>query len=146
MPRFSAVRQCAVGSWLLACCLLGLMTTGAAASDPNSPSYDFQTETKIKGTVQEVTLPAPGHAKEVVHLVMQIGNDAIDIYLCPKSFLDEMGVEFSKGDEVAVTGSKVKNGNAELVLARQAQKGNDTLILRDDKGNPVWVWSIKSKK
>jgi len=54
-----------------------------------------------------------------------------------------MGVEFKKGDEIAVTGSKVKSGDTDLVLVRQAQKGSDTLILRDDKGNPVWIWSSK---
>ena len=144
MPRISTVRQCSFPlSLLVASCLLALTIRCAAAGEPNPPKYDFQTETKIKGTVEDVALPASGHEKEVVHLVLKIGNDAIDVYLCPKSFLDEMGVEFNKGDEVAVTGSKVKGGNADLVLARQAQKGQDTLILRDDKGNPVWGWSSK---
>jgi hypothetical protein len=54
-----------------------------------------------------------------------------------------MGVAFSKGDEITVTGSKVKQGEKDTVLAKQAEKGNDTLVLRDDKGNPVWAWSSK---
>jgi hypothetical protein len=144
MPRISAVRQYTfLLSLLTAFCFLALVLRPALASEPTAPKYDFQTETKIKGTVQDVSLPASGHEKDAVHLVLKIGDDAIDVYLCPKSFLDEMGVAFNKGDEIAVTGSKVKNGVTDLVLARQAQKGNDTLILRDDKGNPVWVWSSK---
>jgi len=144
MPRISAVRQYTfLLSLLTAFCFLALVLRPALASEPSAPKYDFQTETKIKGTVQDVSLPASGHEKDAVHLVLKIGDDAIDVYLCPKSFLDEMGVAFNKGDEIAVTGSKVKNGVTDLVLARQAQKGNDTLILRDDKGNPVWVWSSK---
>lgn len=144
MPRISAVRQCTFPlSLLIAFCLLALIMKSAAAAEPSPPKYDFQTETKIKGTVEDVAMPAHGHEKEVVRLVIKIGNDAIEVYLCPKSFLDEMGVEFNKGDEISVTGSKVKSGEADLVLARQAQKGNDTLILRDDKGNPVWLWSSK---
>jgi len=144
MPRISAVRQYPfLLSLLTAFCFLALVLRPALASEPSAPKYDFQTETKIKGTVQDVSLPASGHEKDAVHLVLKIGDDAIDVYLCPKSFLDEMGVAFNKGDEIAVTGSKVKNGVTDLVLARQAQKGNDTLILRDDKGNPVWVWSSK---
>jgi hypothetical protein len=55
-----------------------------------------------------------------------------------------MGVGFSKGDEIAVTGSKVKQDGADLVLAREVVKGNDTLVLRDDKGNPVWNWQRKN--
>jgi hypothetical protein len=68
------------------------------------------------------------------------GADSVDVYLCPKSFLDDMGVSLSKGDEIALTGSKVKQGEADLILAREVVKGSDTLVLRDDKGNPVWSW------
>jgi hypothetical protein len=51
-----------------------------------------------------------------------------------------MGVTFSKGDEIALTGSKIKAEGADLVLAREVIKGNDTVVLRDEKGNPVWDW------
>jgi hypothetical protein len=54
-----------------------------------------------------------------------------------------MGVSFAKGDEIALTGSKWKTGDAEMVLAREVVKGTDTLILRDEKGNPVWNWNSK---
>jgi hypothetical protein len=103
-----------------------------------SPKYDAQTETKMKGTVEEVKLPPKGSEKEVAHLLVKTGTDTVDVYLCPKSFLDDMGVSFSKGDEIALTGSKVKEGEAGLILAREIVKGTDTLVLRDDKGKPVW--------
>ena len=102
------------------------------------PKYDLHTETKLKGTVEEVKLPPK--ANDVVHLMMKNGDDVVDLYFCPKSFMDDMGVSFSKGDEVAFTGSKVKYGGADLILAREVVKGSDTLVLRDDKGNPVWSW------
>jgi len=102
------------------------------------PKYDVHTETKMKGTVEEVKLPPQGSEKEVAHLLVKTGTDTADVYLCPKSFLDDMGVSFSKGDEIALTGSKVKQGEADLVLAREVVKGTDTLVLRDDKGKPVW--------
>jgi hypothetical protein len=105
----------------------------------NSPKYDVQTETKIKGTVEDVKLPPAANKKEVVHLVLKSGTDTIDIYLCPKSFLDDMGMDFGKGDELSITGSKVKQADAELVLAREVVKGNNTFVLRDAKGNPVWM-------
>jgi hypothetical protein len=62
------------------------------------------------------------------------------VYLCPESFLKDMGFSFSKGDEIALTGSKVKQESGELILAREVVKGTDTLVLRDDKGGPVWSW------
>ena len=106
----------------------------------SSPKYDLHTETKIKITMEEVKLPPKGSEKEVVHLLGKNGADSVDVYLCPKSFLDDMGVSFAKGDEIALTGSKVKQDTADLVLAREVVKGSDTLVLRDDKGNPVWTW------
>ena len=51
-----------------------------------------------------------------------------------------MGVTFKKGDEITLTGSKVKQGDSDLVLAREVVKGTDALVLRDDKGQPVWNW------
>lgn len=106
--------------------------------DTPAPKYDVHTETKLKGTVEEVRAPPKGSEKVVVHLLVKIGNDTADVYLCPQSFLNDMGVSFSKGDEIALTGSKVKQGDAELILAREVVKGTDTLVLRDDKGKPVW--------
>ena len=108
--------------------------------EPTSPKYDLHTETKIKITVEEVKLPPKGSEKEVVHLLGKNGADSVDVYLCPKSFLDDMGMSFGKGDEIALTGSKVKQGEADLTLAREVVKKEDTFVLRDEKGNPVWNW------
>jgi hypothetical protein len=106
----------------------------------NPPKYDAQTETKIKGTIADVKLPPKGSEKEIAYLLLNDGSSSLDIYLCPKSFLDDMGIIFEKGDEIALTGSKIKQGEADLVLAREVVKGHDTIVLRDDKGNPVWIW------
>jgi hypothetical protein len=91
----------------------------------------------MKGIVEEIDLPPKGSGKEVAHLRVKNGTDSADVYLCPKTFLDDMGVNFSKGDEVGLTGSKVKDGETDLFLAREIVKGTDTIVLRDDKGNPV---------
>ena len=120
-------------------CAIGLSASLSCAQS-KSPKYDPSTEAKLKGTVEELKLPPKGSEKEVAHLMIKNGADTFDIYLCPKSFMDDMGVTFVKGDEIAFTGSKVKEGEAEMILAREVIKGTDTLTLRDDKGNPVWNW------
>jgi len=104
----------------------------------NQPKYDISTETKMKGTIEEIALPPKENGKEVAHLVLKTGTDTADVYLCPGSFLDDMGVSFSKGDEITLTGSKIKEGDADLILAREIVRGTDTLVLRDAKGKPVW--------
>jgi hypothetical protein len=119
-------------------CTLSLVAQ--KAQETSQPKYDVHTETKMKGSVEEVKLPPKGSEKEIAHLLLKNSTETVDVYLCPKSFLDDMGVSFGKGDEIALTGSKVKQGEADLVLAREVVKGNDTLVLRDDKGNPIWSW------
>ena len=127
--------------------ILAVALAGVAAhaqkSQPNTtspPKYDLHSESKIKGTIDEVKLPPKGSEKEIAHLLIKEGANSVDIYLCPKTFFDDMGMSFAKGDEITVTGSKVKQGETEIVLAREIVKGNDTFALRDDKGEPVWNW------
>jgi hypothetical protein len=104
------------------------------------PKYDVQTETKIKGIVDEVKLPPKGSEKEIAHLLVKDGANSVDVYLCPKTFFDDMGMSYAKGDEVAMTGSKAKQGDAEVFLVREIVKGTDSFVLRDAKGEPVWDW------
>jgi hypothetical protein len=115
----------------------GISLGAQHAQAPGSPKYDAQTETQMKGTVDDVRLPAS--AKEIVYLLMKTDPDTtVEVYLCPKSFLDDMGVTFSKGDGITLSGSKVKQGDADLILAREIVRKTDTLVLRDGKGKPVW--------
>ena len=102
------------------------------------PKYDLHTETKTKGTVDEVNVLPFGSKKDLRELIIKSGDAKIHIYVCPKTFEEEMGISFTKGDEIAVMGSKVKQEALEVILARELVKGSDTLVFRDDKGNPVW--------
>jgi|SRR5271165_2278052 len=123
--------------------VVALATATAQKKQPNaaaSPKYDVQAETKIKATVEELKLPPKGSEKEIVHLQFNDGANSIDAYLCPKTFLDDMGMTFAKGDPVTVTGSKAKQGDADVFLVREIVKGNDSFVLRDAKGEPVWAW------
>ena len=135
----SEINPCRIlffAAFLASLCLLP--ATAQKSQQPSPPKYDLHTETKMKATVEEVKLPPKGSEKEVAYLQVKIETDSVDVYLCPKSFFDDMGMSFNKGDEVALTGSKVKHGEVELVLAREVVRGNDTFVLRDEKGNPVW--------
>jgi len=56
----------------------------------------------------------------------------------PENISRRGGISFGKGDEIAVTGSKVKQEASDVILARELVRGTDTLLLRDEKGKPVW--------
>jgi hypothetical protein len=102
------------------------------------PKYDIHSEMKTKGIVDEVDIVPLGSKKDLRELIVKSGEDKIHIYVCPQTFEQEMGISFTKGDEIAVTGSKVKQEETEVILARELVKGTDTLVFRDSKGNPVW--------
>jgi hypothetical protein len=125
---------------LLECIFCALPLVAQNKQPPNAPKYDVQAETKLKGTIEEVKLPPKGSEQEIAYLLVKSGANTVDVYLCPQSFLAEMGVSFNKGDEISLTGSKVKHGEADLMLAREVVRGNETVVLRDEKGNPVWGW------
>lgn len=120
--------------------LITLLVCSAVSFAQTGPKYDATTEAKFKGTIEELKIPPKGKEKEIAYITIKSGSDTFEIYLCPKAYIDDMGVIFAKGDEVAFTGSKVKQGDIDMILAREVVKGTDTLILRDDKGNPVWNW------
>jgi hypothetical protein len=115
---------------------LVLLTTAAFAQAP--PKYDAGTETTVKGVVQELKLVPPSGGKPIVYLAMKGNPDAFQVFLCPKKFLDDMGVAFKTDDQIEIIGSKVKQDGADLILAREVSKSGDTLTLRFKDGKPAW--------
>lgn len=110
----------------------------ASAFSQAAPKYDPATESTFKGVVQELKFVPPTGARPVAYLVLKGSPDAVEVFLCPKKFLDDMGVEFKADDAVEVTGSKIKQDGADLTLAREVTKGGDTLTLRFKDGKPAW--------
>jgi hypothetical protein len=123
---------------ILVCCALPTMGQKTSQDSGIMPKYDLQTEMKTKGIVDEVKILPLGAKKNLRELIIKSGEEKIYIYVCPQTFEEEMGISFNKGEEIVVTGSKVKHEEVEVILARELVKGTDTLVFRDAKGNPVW--------
>ncbi len=109
-----------------------------AATD--TPKYDPKSEVTINGTIDDIKdfTAAKGDIGTV--LVVKTATDTFDVRLCPNSFLKEFAVTFNKGDKVEITGSKVTIEDKPVILAREVVLGNNTLVLRDKQGAPVWTW------
>ena len=123
--------------FVLLCSTAGL-ARGHKKDDASLPKYDPSTEAKTKGVVDEIKLLPLEAGKDFIVLVVKSGDDTVQIYVCPKTFQEEVGISFGKGDEITVTGSRVKQEASDVILARELVKGTDTLLFRDDKGKPVW--------
>lgn len=119
-------------------CVPPVLSQKAQQEESSLPKYDLHTEMKTKGVIEEVNLLSVGTRKDFTELIITSGDDKVHIYVCPKPFQDEMGINFTKGDQIAITGSKVKQKESDVILARELVKGTDTLMFRDDKGSPVW--------
>jgi hypothetical protein len=128
---------------LMVVAVVAVLTSGAFAQK-SLPKYDAKTEITLKKAVveetKEVTLP---NGQNRFRLVVKAGNDTYEVCLCPKDFLTVLDSTFAKGDEVDIVGSKVQDGEKTIVLARELVKGNNTLVLRDKTGEPVWSWMEK---
>lgn len=134
IPSVSSLRR------LLQFAAFAFVTTSAFSQAP--AKYDRATETTVKGTVGELRLLPPSGPKVLAYLVTKTGpdkdKDSVQIFLCPKSFLDEMGIVFKADEAIQVTGSKVKFDGADLILARELVKGGETLTFRFPDGKPAW--------
>jgi hypothetical protein len=138
--RLLSARSLLASAIFLLFCLALAFAQESAQTDHGAPKYDQKTESKTKGVVDDIKVLTLGSRKDFVQLTVKIGSDEVPIYVCPKPFQDEMGINFAKGDEISITGSKVKQEASDVILARELVKGTDTLMFRDNKGNAVWDW------
>jgi len=131
MTRYGSIRKNLLIPFAVA--FLAVLTLAQAP-----PKYDPSTETKLKGVVEELKFVPPSGGKPVAFLVVKSGEDSVQVFLCPKSFLEDMGASFKAAEAVEITGSKVKQDGADLILAREVVRGDDTLTLRFKDGKPAW--------
>ncbi len=118
--------------------LLTAITAVAQTSGKTGPKYDMTKEVKVKGTVTEVRVP-PGPTDPTV-LVVKVGDQITTVQLAPKDYLKEIDCWIKVGDQVEVTGAKVTD-SADEIVAREVVFGNNTMVLRDNKGVPIWeLW------
>ncbi len=126
--------------WLAAAVLA--VAGGMAASAQPGPGmgrmYDPKTETTLKGTVDAVTQSTRGMWMGT-HLMVKTAEATVEVMLGPAYFITSKGFSFAKGDEVEITGSKLKVNDTEYVIAREVVKEGKTLTLRDKTGVPEWA-------
>jgi hypothetical protein len=129
--------------WLAAAALTvaGAVMAQAQPGPGMGRMYDPKTETTIKGSVDEVTQGTRGMWMGT-HLMVKTPEATVEVMLGPKNFLTSKGFSFAKGDEVEITGSKVKTNDKEYVIAREVVKGGKTLTLRDKTGRPEWAGTM----
>lgn len=126
--------------WVFATVLCVLLANYVLAQDASKPApkYDPKTETKLKGTIDEIKI-VPGNDEGEHFILRPATGDPILVHVCPEAFLKAMETSYAKGDQVEVVGSKVVSREGENeILAKEVTKDNASFTLRDNKGVPVW--------
>ena len=128
-------------------CLAAMMVLAplvlAQKADEEGAKYDVAKEVTIKGTVEEIKEVPNPKGQIGIYLMVKTGGEVMEVRLCPNSFLKEFEVVFHKGDQVTITGSKVRLNEKDAILAREIELGNNKIVLRDTKGVPAWTWLTK---
>ena len=122
--------------WLAGILLLALPSSSSQAE--REPRYDPATVIDVQGFVEDVRVNTNSGSLRGLYLVLKTDSDTIDVYLGPTDFVRRFEISFRKGDNVESVGSKVKDGNSWLVLAREVRRDETTLYLRDKQGRPYW--------
>lgn len=103
------------------------------------PRYDTTTEATFQGTVAEVReVDHAGFRGKGLHITLKTAGESFDVHVGPLSFAQEKNLTLVKGDEVEITGSKVKEEGGSAVIAKSIKKGGKAVTLRDDRGRPLW--------
>ncbi len=124
-------------SWskTLAISIFFSLLCAASLAQSGSPKYDITKEVTIKGTVAEVRQPP--NPSDPTSLVVKVGDTTTIVQLAPAGFLKDMDCWIKAGDQVEVKGAKISD-TPDQILAREIDFGNNTMVLRDDKGVAIW--------
>ena len=129
-----------VNKHLLQAVFFSFLAATAFAQAP--PKYNSATETTFKGTVSELKFLPPTGAKSLAYVITKTGpdkdKDLVQVFLCPKKFLDDLGIEFKADDAIQVTGSKIKQESGDVLLAREIVRNGETITFRFQDGKPAW--------
>jgi hypothetical protein len=102
--------------------------------------YDPKTVETIEGDVLRVERFTPEKGcPQGVHLVLGTGGGEIPVHLGPAWYLENQETEIQPGDKVEVRGSRVMFEGKPAIIAAEVKRGEDVLVLRDERGVPRWA-------
>jgi hypothetical protein len=125
-----------IGKTALATALL--ISTAAARQrsslvSPRPAAYEPTREMVCEGTVLSYTedslLPPIG-----AHVTVQTSSGIVDVHLGPASYLRANHFSLSAGDSVRIVGANVGVQNGDIFIARIAQRGRQSIVIRSLRG------------
>ena len=125
--------------------LFGMLTLSLAVSIGNAqkrkgqmqgmPRYDTATEVTLRGTITKVESHMGWNG---THLVVSFEGETLTVHVGPSNYIDQQGFSFAAGQQIEVTGSRIKFEGTDVLIAREIKKGEKVLTLRNSQGIPAW--------
>jgi len=119
----------------------GAAVAAAQMMHGSGMAYDPKTEVTVQGTVEDVMTMPGTQPLSGVHLSLETKEGMIHVHVGTPEYLAKQGVSFAKGDQVTVTGSRIKGEGFEAILARTVTRDQVVVTLRDEDGTPRWTRS-----
>ena len=98
-----------------------------------APAYG-QYEGLIVGVIYSVMR----HPGMDVQLTIGVGEKNYEVMVAPMNWLDARNVVFRPGERVEVVGARDDRGEGDTVVAREIYTADQTIVLRDGQGRPLW--------
>jgi len=102
------------------------------------PRYDTATEVTLPGTITKVETHTGRMGWNGTHLVVNFDAETLTVHVGPTDYLEQQAFSFETGDQIEVTGSRIKLEGTEVLIAREIKKGEKVLRLRNSQGIPAW--------
>ncbi len=108
--------------------------------------YDSKTVETITGTITDVERITPIRGMSYgIHLTVKTDQETISVHLGPAWYIENQEITIEQDDKVEILGSRITFEGKPALIAAEVKKGDQTLIVRDESGFPVWSgWRRRS--
>jgi len=124
---------------------IGLSVLGvsfhSSTSAQGAALYDPAKEITVKGVVEEVQeFDCPVSEGELAgHVMLKTSDGVLQVHLAPTRILQGQKLSFAPGEPLEVVGARIRLAGKNGIIAREITRGNESIILRDPKGNLLLV-------
>jgi hypothetical protein len=96
----------------------------------------------VKATVTGVKTHTSVVGYEDTHMMVNTSVGEMEVHVGPTTYLAKHGFQIQSGDPIVLTCSRVLWEGKPVLVAREIQRGKQTVTLRSASGQPSWPKNI----
>jgi hypothetical protein len=113
---------------------------GWGMGTPYQRLYDSSKMVSISGSVESIEKIRPGKGMNpAIALTLKTDKETLSVHLGPEWYIGRLDARIEKGDKLEIKGSRITLDEKPVVIAAEVKKGENTLVLRDSAGIPMWA-------